>query len=113
MNEFAGILDRAVRFIAPVKLYMTLGAFAVLLALLAVQTVRIEGLWPFTDGLKEQLEDCENAANKVLPKVRKADGEARQVVDDTKAGVAAENERARDAAKDSDDPLRDGLEALR
>ena len=61
--------------------------------------------------------DVERAAQakadaKAAVKVRKADAVAGQAVDTVKAGVEADNQKARDAAAGSDDPLRDGLGAL-
>lgn len=106
------MLDRVVERIVPFKRIITLGVMGLLLAIAAIQTVRIEGFWPFGDGFKEQLEDCEAAAFKVLPKVIEATEEAHKAVDTVKAGVEADNQRARDAAAGSDDPLRDGLKAL-
>ena len=44
---------------------------------------------------------------------READAKAGEAVSQTKADVEAGNQRARDAAVGSDDPLRDGLGALK
>jgi len=112
MMEFGNMLDRAVERIVPFKRAITLGVIGLLLAGLIVQTVRLEGFWPFGDGLKEQLEDCEAAGLKVLPTVIEATKDAHKAVDTVKAGVEADNQKARDAAAGSDDPLRDGLGAL-
>ncbi len=46
-------------------------------------------------------------------KARKADADAGKAVEETRATVEAGNQRARDAAEGSDDPLKSGLEALK
>lgn len=60
-------------------------------------------------------ERARDAANqvKVLGKAREADAAADAKGDTTRAEIEAGNERARDAAKNSDDPLGDALRELR
>jgi len=84
-----------------------------LLAALAFQTVRIEGLSFLHKGFKERIAEYEAIEAAVAPKKAKADTAAKQAVEATKADVEAGNQRARNAAAGSDDPLRDGLGALK
>ena len=84
-----------------------------LVAALAFQTVRIEGLWFLHKGYKEVIADYKAVEAAVAPKKAKADAAAVKAVDATKADVEAGNERARDAAAGSDDPLASGLEVLK
>ena len=51
-------------------------------------------------------------AAQAAAKVRKADAEAGEAVDTVKAGVEADNQRAKDAAAGSDDPLKSALDVL-
>lgn len=106
MLKLGNILDTVTGFLPRLKLYAAIAAVWALSLFLA----RCDA---YEDGKR-----AERAAQAKIEaiaerKARKADEQAREVVDETKAGVAAENDRAREAAKDSDDPLRDGLEALR
>lgn len=109
MLNLGNLLDRAVSFgtgiIGRWKLYAAIAGAVALALTVAYCTGRSDG------------KDAERAAQAkaeaiALEKARKADVEAGQVVDEVKAGVAAENERARDAAKDSDDPLKSAMDAL-
>ena len=52
-------------------------------------------------------------ARKAAEQAREADAVSGSVVDQSKNEVEQGNERARDAANGSDDPLRDGLNGLR
>ena len=60
---------------------------------------------------REQVKQAERTT-KAVTQAREADDAARGAVDASKGAVEAENDRARDAAKDSADPLRDGLKEL-
>lgn len=53
------------------------------------------------------------AALKQAERAREADIKARQAWDGVRSGIEATNDRARDAAAKSDDPLADGLRELR
>ena len=52
------------------------------------------------------------AARKAAEKAREADAEAGKVIDSEKGKTDEENQRARDAARGSEDPLKDGLGAI-
>lgn len=105
MLKLGNILDTVTGFLPRLKIYAAIAALWALTLAVSYCTGRGDG------------KDAERAAQArveaiAAQKARKADEQARQVVDEARAGVAAENERAREAAKDSDDPLRDGLRAL-
>lgn len=98
-------MDRVTGFLPRLKIYAAIAALWALSLAVSYCTGRDDG------------KDAERAAQAkaeavAVTKARKADGEARTVVDETKAGVAAENERAREAAAGSDDPLKSALDAL-
>ena len=87
------------------KLYAGVLALAVLACGLA-----------YCSGRSDGADRCEakhaEIARKATEKARGADAAAGKASDATKGAIDAENDAARDAAKGSDDPLRDGLEAL-
>jgi hypothetical protein len=66
--NLGAVLDRAVGWIAPVRLYVTLAAFALLIAAVAVQTVRLEGfkVWPVSiEGWKPKAKRYEATIEQV------------------------------------------------
>ena len=86
----------------------------VLAALLAVQTVRIDGLWFVYKGYAKRLSDCELAGLRAMSTVRKADAAAQTTVASEKALSGAEIDRAREAAaKDETDPWRAATDSMR
>jgi hypothetical protein len=106
MMNLGAVLDRAVGFLPRLKLYAAIAGALVLSHGLA-----------YCEGRKDG-KASERAAQaiveaKAVEKARKADADAGQAVEATKADVEAGNQRARDAAAGSDDPLRDGLGALK
>lgn len=81
------------------------------LALFAgVQTLRLS--WAHTEIAKAERDKARTVAEAVA-QARKADAVGVGAADAVQGAVEAGNDRARDAARGSDDPLRDGLEALR
>lgn len=88
----------------PWQIWAVLGAFVIVFL-------------AYTAGKREGHAQCEakhaEIAARAVATARKADGEALGTVKGTKDAVEAENAKARDAAKDSEDPLKDGLGALR
>ncbi len=106
MLKLGNLLDTVTGFLPRLKIYAAIAGAVVLIVLVA----RCDA---YEDGKRAERAAQAKAEAVAAQKARKADGEARRVVDEAKAGVAAENERAREAAKGSADPLKDGLEALR
>lgn len=75
-------------------------------------------LWWFSGiqydrGYDKRTAEYETARLEVIEKARKADAVGVSKAQAGKAATEAGNERAREAARDSEDPLRDGLGALR
>ena len=64
-------------------------------------------------GYAKRNAEYATAARIAAEKARKGDQAARDTVDAVNSTVEAENEAARNAAEGSDDPLADGLDALR
>ncbi|AMU89878.1 hypothetical protein [Sphingopyxis macrogoltabida] len=69
--------------------------------------------WAWDQGRDHERAKWESAAEMLEDADAAADAEALDVAHDTKGTVDAQNERARDAAAASDDPLRVGLDSLR
>lgn len=86
------------------------GGIALALALLAgVQTLRLS--WAQRE-LAEVRADHARAAAQAVAQARKADAVAVDTAQAGKASVEEGNERAQEAARTSDDPLRAGLDSL-
>ncbi len=109
MLNLGNLLDRAVSFgtgiLGKWKLYLALAGALVLTHGLA-----------YCEGRKDG-KASERAAQAIVEakaavKVRKADAKAVEAVEATKADVEAGNQRARDAAAGSDDPLKSALDSL-
>lgn len=69
-------------------------------------------VWDYFDDRAAIREHERAIAEQVQRKDAAADEAARKAAADAKADVDAENARAREAARGSDDPWRDGLEQL-
>lgn len=65
------------------------------------------------DRLASELQALRDASEAVVEADKAADTEARDVAAQTKGEIDAGNQRAADAARDSDDPLRSGFDELR
>lgn len=65
------------------------------------------------DRLASELQALRDASAAVVEADKAADAEARDVAAQTKGEIDAGNQRAADAARDSDDPLKSGLDSLR
>ena len=107
--NFGDIIDRALSvgtgILGKWKLW---GAIAALWAL-SIVLARCDA---YDDGRDAERAAQAVAVAKAQAEAREADAQAGKAVDAVKAGVEAENQKARDAAAVSDDPLRDGLGAL-
>lgn len=103
--NFGRILDSAVGFLPRMKLW---GAIAALWAL-SIVLARCDA---YDDGRDAERAAQAAAVAKAQAKAREADAQAGQAVEAVKAGVEAENQKARDAAAGSDDPLKSALDAL-
>jgi hypothetical protein len=89
---------------------------AALALLLVVQTVRIEGfkVWPIeVQGWKARALSAEQTSVEAAAQGWQADEVALARTAREREAVAAQNERARQAADDSDDPLAAALRELR
>lgn len=64
-------------------------------------------------GYQARTAEYEAEARKAVERARVADQAAGDTVDETRTEVEQGNEDARNAARDSDDPLRAGLDRLR
>ena len=106
MKAIGGWLDEAVKFLPRIRLYLAIAAALVAVVLIA----RCDA---YNDGKRAERASQAVAERKAAERARKADADAGKAVDETRATVEAGNQRARDAAEGSDDPLRDGLGALR
>jgi hypothetical protein len=106
MLNLGNAIDRAVSFLPRIRLYLAIAA-----ALVAV--VMVARCDAYNDGKRAERASQAVAERKAAERARKADADAGKAVDETRATVEAGNQRARDAAEGSDDPLRDGLGALR
>ena len=108
--EFGNMLDRAVSIgtgiLGKWKLYAAIAGALVMSHGLAYCTGR-------DDGKASERAAMAIVEAKAAVKAREADAKAGAAVDAAKADVEAGNERARDAAAGSDDPLREGLGALK
>lgn len=105
MLKLAGLLDGVAGFLPRLKVYAAVGAvWALSLAL-----VRCDAL---EDG--KRAERAAQAIVEAKAEVKEADArvKAGDAVEATKADVEAGNQRARDAAAGSDDPLKSALDAL-
>jgi hypothetical protein len=102
------ILAKVIDFIMGTALkYIAVAA----LTFAVVQTVRIEGFW-FIDGLQDKVTKCDAATAVATAKASEGAVAASSAAADTVAGVEAGNQRMREAAAKSDDPLRDAFKAL-
>lgn len=70
-------------------------------------------LWAYDNGRDDERAKWEAAAEHLEDADAAADAEAIDVANDMKGQVDATNQRAADAARDSDDPLRSGFDSLR
>lgn len=109
MIELGNILDRAISLgtgiIGRWKLYAGIAALAVLACSLSYCKGR-------SDGVAIERAAQAKAERKQAEKARKADAEARKAQDATVDAIEAENDRAREAAQGSDDPLKAALDVL-
>lgn len=64
-------------------------------------------------GFEAATVQFEEAARKAVGRARRADGAARAKSDETRNNVEADNERARESADGSDDPLKSVFDSLR
>lgn len=76
-------------------------------------TAWVWGNHRYDAGYDARSEEYRQAALEAVQKARKADAVGQGAADASKGAVEARNAKAREAAQGSDDPLRDGLEALR
>ena len=105
MMKLANVLDGVVGFLPRHKVYVAVGAvWALSLAL-----VRCDAL---EDGKRAERAAQAIVEAKAQETARQADAKAGATVEATKADVEAGNQRARDAAAGSDDPLKSALDAL-
>lgn len=79
----------------------------------AVLAIWLYGNARYNAGYEKRSAEYAEMAAKAVIQAREADEVARDTVEASKGAVEAGNDRARDAAKDSDDPLADGLRELR
>ena len=79
---------------------------------LALLLLWIWGNQRFDAGYNARTAEYAEAARKAAENAREADAEAGKAVEATRGTIEAGNARARDAAANSDDPLKDGLDAL-
>lgn len=86
------------------------GALLLALVFAGVQSWRLSSV---KSDYAEYRAKVAEAAHKAALKARKADAVARDTVEATKATVEGQNDAAREAAKGSDDPLRDAFKELR
>jgi hypothetical protein len=106
MKAIGDILDRVTGLIPRIRLYLAIAA-----ALVAV--VMVARCDAYNDGKRAERASQAVAERKAAERAREADADAGKAVDETRATVEAGNQRARDAAEGSDDPLREGLGALK
>lgn len=66
----------------------------------------------FDRGYGKRSDEYEAARLEAVQRAREADAEGISTAETVRNGVDAGNDRARDAARDSEDPLRDGLNTL-
>lgn len=88
-------------------------AFAVLLLLCGVLCWRLASVDGDRDKWRDRARAYEAASKAVKDADVKADAVALDVAADKKGSIDAQNQSARDAARDSDDKLRAGLDRLR
>lgn len=82
-------------------------------ALAALAVIWFYGNQRFDAGYDKRDAEQAEIERKAAEKARQGDAAAGGAVETERGDIAASNERARDAAHDSDDPLRDGLNSLR
>ena len=85
----------------------------VYVAIAALVAIWLWGNSRYDAGYEARSEEYRQAALEAAQKARKADAVGQGAADASKGAVEAGNAKAREAAQGSDDPLRDGLEALR
>lgn len=105
-----GIASKAAGFLSGFTWKFWLIAIAIVLAAAGAQTVRLS--WAQAKIAKMEAAQ-EKAARKAVERAREADDTAGQVSAGRKQQIEEGNERAKEAARNSDDPLRDGLNSLR
>lgn len=88
-------------------------AFAVLIALCALLGWRLHAIDGDRDDWRDKAQTYEAESKAIKAADKKADDAAVKAAGQTKGEIDAGNERARDAADGSDDPLADGLRSLR
>lgn len=96
--------------LTPLPMKIAAGIIAALALFAGAQTLRLS--WAHTE-IAEAERDKARAVAEAVAEARKADAEGVGAADAVQGAVEAGNDRARDAARGSEDPLRDGLEALR
>lgn len=88
-------------------------AFAVLIALCAFLTLRLHSVDGSRDDWRDKARAYEAASKAVKEADKKADAAGLSTAEQTKGTIDAGNERARDAADGSDDPLGAAMRSLR
>lgn len=69
--------------------------------------------WLAAEKQKAVIADRNAARAEAVSRAREADERAERASDSTREGIEDGNDRAREAARTSDDPLADGLRSLR
>lgn len=95
---------------APVAMKVAAGIIAALVLFSGIQTLRLS--WAHAEIANAEAAKA-RAVAQAIENARKADAVGVGKAQAGKAATEAGNDRARGAARDSDDPLRDGLGALR
>lgn len=109
MREIAAFLDRVTGWIAPFRLYLTLGVIAIFAIIAVVQTVRIEGfkVWPVQiEGYKAKAERLEADLRNVRAAQELAKAKARQARLEQEARYRALAEKVDDNARKELDEAR-------
>ncbi len=88
-------------------------AFALLIALCGFLSLRLSMVDGERDKWRDRAKQYEAASKAVIAADVKADAKGVAVAADKKGTIDAQNQAARDAARDSDDKLRAGLDRLR
>ena len=88
-------------------------AFALLIALCGFLCLRLSMIDGDRDKWRDRAKQYEAASKAVIAADVKADAKGVAVAAEQKGSIDAQNQAARDAARDSDDKLRAGLDRLR